>query len=86
MSAEKDSETQEFAEEFEEERPEVLQGCGILGRYPILSVLFFAAAGIGLGIGLAAWEPDDSNNKDVLIKWLGLVGDMFVRSLSKCSS
>jgi hypothetical protein len=59
-------------------------GCGILGRYPIISVLSFAAAGICVGIGLSAWEPDaDSDGKDILIKWLGLVGDLFIRSLSK---
>lgn len=26
-------------------------GCGILGRYPLLSVITFAAAGTGIGLG-----------------------------------
>ena len=61
-------------------------GCGILGRYPIISVVSFAALGIFLGIGLAAWTPDDDDaeKKEVLIKWIGLVGDLFIRCLSKC--
>jgi Na+/H+-dicarboxylate symporter len=59
-------------------------GCGILGRYPVLSVLIFASAGIGIGLGLSFWEPDDDDDtKDKVIKWLGLVGDLFIRSL-KC--
>jgi solute carrier family 1 (high affinity glutamate transporter) protein 2 len=59
------------------------QGIGILGRYPILSVLTFAAAGIGLGVGLSSWEPDDPDQKSKTLKWIGLVGDLFIRSL-KC--
>jgi len=35
------------------------KGCGIIGRYPIVSILVFAAAGIGLGIGLSYWQPED---------------------------
>lgn len=53
-------------------------GCGILAKYPVLSVLFFAAAGIGTGIGLSYWEPENMDNKDILLKWLGLIGDLFV--------
>lgn len=72
-------EVQELAEE-EIKAP----GCGILGRYPVLSVLIFASAGIGIGLGLSFWEPDDDDDtKDKVIKWLGLVGDLFIRSL-KC--
>eukprot|EP00538_Stauroneis_constricta_P000807 CAMPEP_0119572294 /NCGR_PEP_ID=MMETSP1352-20130426/44547_1 /TAXON_ID=265584 /ORGANISM="Stauroneis constricta, Strain CCMP1120" /LENGTH=540 /DNA_ID=CAMNT_0007621979 /DNA_START=208 /DNA_END=1830 /DNA_ORIENTATION=+ len=56
-------------------------GCGILGRYPVLSVLIFASAGIGLGVGLSYWEPDDPEDKDIALKWLGLIGDMFIRAL-----
>jgi Na+/H+-dicarboxylate symporter len=56
-------------------------GCGILGRYPVLGVLSFAAMGIGLGIGLANWEPDDPETKDIALKWIGLIGDMFIRAL-----
>jgi hypothetical protein len=59
-------------------------GCGIFGRYPIISILLFASVGICLGIGLSAWDPDDGDDsKDVVIKWIGLVGDLFIRALSK---
>lgn len=36
------------------------RGCGIIGRYPIISILFLAACGIGLGIGLSYWQPEDA--------------------------
>mmetsp|Transcript_11372 Transcript_11372/g.18824 ORF Transcript_11372/g.18824 Transcript_11372/m.18824 type:complete len:533 (-) Transcript_11372:531-2129(-) len=55
--------------------------CGILGRYPVLAVLGFAIAGIGLGVGLSYWEPDDPETKNVVLQWLGLLGDLFIRSL-----
>jgi len=58
-------------------------GCGILARYPVLSVLLFAGVGIAVGIGLSFWEPDDMQTKDTTLKWLGLVGDLFIRAL-KC--
>jgi Na+/H+-dicarboxylate symporter len=61
-----------------EEEPS--RGCGILGRYPLLSVLLFAAVGIGLGMGLSVWE-DDGDSKEKVIKWLGLIGDLFIRAL-----
>jgi hypothetical protein len=44
-------------------------GCGILGRYPVLSVMLFAASGIGIGVGLSFWEPDDMDDKDKTLKW-----------------
>lgn len=66
-------------EEPEHEIPQA--GCGILGRYPILSVLFFAITGLALGIGLSYWEPEDSTDKETAVKWIGLVGDMFIRAL-----
>lgn len=58
-------------------------GCGILGKYPVLSVLTFALMGVGIGIGLSFWEPEDPTTKSKLLKWLGLVGDLFIRCL-KC--
>ena len=44
-------------------------GCGILGRYPVLSVLSFALVGIAMGVGLSYWEPDDPEDKDVTLQW-----------------
>ena len=64
---------------MDEEMPPA--GFGILGRYPVLSVLGFAAAGIGLGVGLSSWEPDDPDRKTKTLKWIGLIGDLFIRSL-----
>mmetsp|Transcript_18236 Transcript_18236/g.33040 ORF Transcript_18236/g.33040 Transcript_18236/m.33040 type:complete len:551 (+) Transcript_18236:134-1786(+) len=57
-------------------------GCGILGRYPLISVISFAALGLACGIGLSFWEPDD-DSKDKAIKWIGLIGVLFIRAL-KC--
>jgi hypothetical protein len=57
-------------------------GCGILGRYPVVSVLAFAIVGIGIGVGLSFWDPDDSDEaekKYITLKWLGLIGDLFIR-------
>jgi hypothetical protein len=76
-----DKPAKEYIEEEEEDNP--LAGCGILGRYPIISVITFAVVGICIGIGLSAWDPDDGDTKDVVIKWFGLVGDLFIRALSK---
>jgi Na+/H+-dicarboxylate symporter len=56
--------------------------CGPMARYPLLSVIAFAAVGVGLGVGLSFWE-DDGDSKAKVIKWLGLVGDLFIRAL-KC--
>ena len=62
----------EIAEEFE--TPST--GCGIMARYPVLSILIFAGSGIGLGFGLSAWDPEDGDDKSVALKWIGLIGDM----------
>jgi Na+/H+-dicarboxylate symporter len=56
-------------------------GCGILGRYPVLSVLFFAAVGVSIGIGLSFWDPEDPQDKKTALQWIGLIGDMFIRAL-----
>jgi len=55
-------------------------GCGILGEYPVVSVLFFAVTGIATGVGLTYWE-DDGDTKSKLVKWLGLVGDLYLNAL-----
>jgi hypothetical protein len=57
-------------------------GCGIFGRYPIASLLIFVAVGTGVGVGLSFWTPDDPNTKKVVLQWLGLVGDLFLRYVS----
>jgi len=66
-------------EEEEQEIPN--PGCGIMGRYPVLSVLLFAAVGIAIGLGMSYWEPDDMEKKNKALKWLGLIGDLFIRAL-----
>ena len=57
--------------------------CGLLHRHQILAILMFAVVGVGTGIGLSFWQPDDPDTKKVTIQWIGLVGDLFLRAL-KC--
>ena len=57
--------------------------CGLLHRHQILAILMFAIVGIGAGIGLSYWQPDDPETKKVTIQWIGLAGDLFLRAL-KC--
>jgi solute carrier family 1 (neutral amino acid transporter) protein 5 len=73
--------TEEMEEQYESAAGK--PGCGILGRYPVISVICFAAIGLGMGLGFSFWEPDDADTKAKLLKWIGLVGDLFIRSL-KC--
>ena len=77
------SKKQEKPEETEDLEPVPNPGCGILGRYPVLAVLTFAVIGIGMGVGFSFWEPEDPDTKSKLLKWLGLIGDLFIRAL-KC--
>jgi Na+/H+-dicarboxylate symporter len=56
-------------------------GCGLLGRYPLLSVVGFAALGSAVGVAISFWEPDNANTKTQLVQWLGLIGDLFIRVL-----
>jgi hypothetical protein len=59
----------------------VTLGCGILGRYPIISLVSFVVAGICLGVGLSYWRPTDEvglNGKAITLQWLGLIGDLFL--------
>ncbi len=67
-------------------KPSPETGCGILGRYPVISVVTFAAIGLVTGIGLSFWDPDDESsgqtNKKALLQWIGLIGDLFIRSLT----
>jgi len=73
--------TVENIESRESENHVPQAGCGILGRYPVLSVLFFAITGLALGIGLSTWEPENEADKETAVKWIGLIGDMFIRAL-----
>jgi L-cystine uptake protein TcyP (sodium:dicarboxylate symporter family) len=41
-------------------------------------------SGAGVGIGLSYWEPTNPDAKQVAIKWVGLIGDLFLRTL-KCA-
>lgn len=69
-------------EEDQQEDDIPQMGCGIFGRYPLISMLAFATIGICTGIGFSYWE-DDGDTKDTLLKWIGLIGDLFIRAL-KC--
>lgn len=60
------------------------KGCIFLfHQYQIVAILVLAAAGVGLGIGLSFWNPEDAETKQIVIQWIGLVGDLFLRAL-KC--
>eukprot|EP00934_Nitzschia_sp_Nitz4_P005054 Nitzschia sp. Nitz4//scaffold539_size5834//2416//4052//NITZ4_009200-RA/size5834-augustus-gene-0.14-mRNA-1//1//CDS//3329554135//5044//frame0 len=65
----------------EENNESATLGCGILGRNPILAVIAFASMGIGVGIGFSSWEPDDPETKEIVLTWVGLFGDLFIRVL-----
>jgi Na+/H+-dicarboxylate symporter len=55
--------------------------CGLLGRYPLLSVVGFAVLGSAVGVAISFWEPDNATTKTQLVQWLGLIGDLFIRVL-----
>lgn len=64
---------------------EIKMGCGILGRYPIRSLLSFVVTGMLVGIGLSFWIPttdEELASKQVALQWIGLIGDMFLRYVS----
>jgi hypothetical protein len=67
---------------------DVKKNCGakinvLHDKFPIAFVLGGAMIGIGLGIALSYWNPDDPSAKEVVILWVGLIGDLFIRAL-KC--
>jgi len=76
-------ENEEKEEEKEQEQTSKM-GCGIMGRYPVTSLLLFVGLGIGIGIGLSLWTPDqdDSLSKKYTLQWIGLIGDLFLRALT----
>ncbi len=70
----------------ESEKQQHHLGCGILGRFPVISIVAFAAAGIATGVGLSMWMPDTEaqlSQKQTALQWIGLIGDLFIRAL-KC--
>jgi hypothetical protein len=72
-----DSEERHREELVHEEVNQTPTGCGILGRYPVLSVLAFAITGIAVGIGFTYWQPQDESEAETkanVLKWLGLIG------------
>jgi Na+/H+-dicarboxylate symporter len=48
-------------------------------------VLTFAVAGLATGIGMSYWNPEtdsEANTKATVMKWIGLLGDVFIRALT----
>lgn len=67
----------------EEEEDLKLGGCGPMARYPVLSIILFAALGVAAGVGLSFWHPEEMEGKIVALRWIGLIGELFVRAI-KC--
>jgi len=57
--------------------------CAFTQKHQIGTILLFAILGVGLGVGLSFWEPDNSDAKKMTLQWIGLIGDLFLRAL-KC--
>jgi len=55
--------------------------CGFFHNNRLLATLIFMAMGVAVGIGLSFWTPEDPHAKDVTIQWVGLVGQLFFRSV-----
>jgi Na+/H+-dicarboxylate symporter len=58
---------------------------GVLNSHPVAGVLSFAAMGLATGIGLSFWTPEDDAGavtKETTLKWIGLLGDLFIRALT----
>jgi len=73
---------------MEESGGDVKKSCGtklceLQEKIPIAFVLGGAVIGIALGIGFTYWNPDDPSTKEVVIMWIGLIGDLFIHAL-KC--
>jgi hypothetical protein len=56
--------------------------CGVMDDHFLAFVIGSAAIGMGIGIGLSFWNPEDTI-KATAILWIGLLGDLFIRAL-KC--
>jgi len=55
----------------------------ITGQFPLTFVMAGVIIGLSLGIGLSFWTPADPSVKSTAILWIGLLGQLFIRSL-KC--
>jgi hypothetical protein len=75
--------TREVEEQYKDQDAKCA-GFGILGHYLIVpSIIIFTGYGFGMGLALSFWEPDAPDTQLKLLKWIGLIGDLFIRSL-KC--
>ena len=57
--------------------------CNFYNNHQLAFVIWGAIIGIGLGIGLSFWQPENSDAKETALLWIGLLGQMFLRAL-KC--
>lgn len=57
--------------------------CGFMDDHFLAFVIGSAAIGMGIGIGLSFWNPQNYADKATAILWIGLLGDLFIRAL-KC--
>mmetsp|Transcript_16321 Transcript_16321/g.35516 ORF Transcript_16321/g.35516 Transcript_16321/m.35516 type:complete len:596 (-) Transcript_16321:332-2119(-) len=82
------SKTRAREDDFDEDEGRERKGCcskfcTLMDTWPVTFVLVAALLGIGIGIGLSLWSPEDSGAKDVTVRWIGLLGELFIRAL-KC--
>lgn len=75
--------SKELRDDEENEAPSASLGCGVMARYPVTSIVTCAILGIVTGYGLSVWVPESKETKDDVVRWIGLIGDMFLRGL-KC--
>ena len=57
--------------------------CNFYNNHQLGFVIGGALTGIGLGVGLAYWQPENPDAKETALLWIGLLGQMFLRAL-KC--
>jgi Na+/H+-dicarboxylate symporter len=69
----------------DEEQPKMCRSafCKHYTSHQLGYVILGAVIGIGAGIGLAYWTPEDPQAKETALLWIGLLGELFLRAL-KC--